>query len=105
MKKELNDLLSAFEAVAADKNSDEAIAFIEDLSDSFAPAAPVDDPEKDNRIHELEGEIESWKNRYRDRFYGRVDDETERNEYTEKKDERPDGDSIKIKDIFSKKED
>lgn len=102
MKKELNDLLSAFEAVAADKNSDEAIAFIEDLSDSFTP---VDDHEKDDRINELEGEIESWKNRYRDRFFGRVDDETERNEYTEKKDERPDGDSIKIKDIFSKKED
>lgn len=103
MKKELNDLLTAFEAVVADKNSDAAIAFIEDLSDSFTPAAPTVDPEMDNRIHELEGEVESWKNRYRDRFYGRVD-ETERNEYTETKDERPDGDSIKIKDIFSRKE-
>lgn len=107
MKKELKDLLTAFEGVAADINSDDAIAFIEDMNDSYTgedreSAARIQELEA--RLHERDGELETWKKRYRDRFYGR-DDETERNEYTETKDERPDGDTIKIKDIFSKKED
>lgn len=99
MKKNLDEILSDFRVIVGDNDSDEVIAFIEDLTDSYTPTE-----DNSGRIAELEGEIADWRRRYRDRFYGKVDERDE--EFTEDKTEdgEPTGETIKIKDIFREKE-
>lgn len=99
MKKNLDEILSDFRVIVGDNDSDEVIAFIEDLTDSYTPTE-----DNSGRIAELEGEIADWRRRYRDRFYGKVDERDE--EFPEDKpaDGEPTGETIKIKDIFREKE-
>jgi hypothetical protein len=99
MKKNLDEILSDFRVIVGDNDSDEVIAFIEDLTDSYTPTE-----DNSGRIAELEGEIADWRRRYRDRFYGKVD-ERDVEEFAEDKTvDEPTGETIKIKDIFKEKE-
>ena len=102
MKKTLDEILNEFRAIVGDDDREEVLTMLEDLTDSYAePAEPGED--LSGRVAELEGQLAEMRKRYRDRFFGRVEaDETEEYETEEK---TPNGDEIKIKDLFKEKED
>lgn len=102
MKKTLEELTSEFRTIVGEEDTrDEVISFLEDLTDSFSTEAP--DADTANRVTELEGEVESWKKKYRDRFYGRMDEDEEVKEERIKTEEKPDGEKIRINDLFEEK--
>lgn len=105
MKRTLDELLNAVNAIVGEDNtSDAVIALIEDLTDTLTVETP-EDPGEDlaAEVERLKGELEAEKKRYKDRFFGKVDDETE--DAIETEDEKPDGLTITTKDIFKDKED
>lgn len=59
MRKSKNEILETVKAIIGeDNNTDEVIALYEDINDS------VIDDETQNRINELETEVESWKEKF-----------------------------------------
>lgn len=72
MKRTLEELLNAArDLIGAENTSDNAIAFIEDLTDSLStPEGNGEDWKKKYEENE-----ENWRRRYLDRFYGKKDSE------------------------------
>ncbi len=107
MKRTKDELLAALNALLGDNTTDEAIALVEDVSDSFDAAPTEPDAALMKQVEDLQAQLETWKRKYRDRFLGKpTEEEPEETETeTEAEDEKPDGDKITIKDIFKKKED
>ena len=108
MKKTLEELKESFRGVVGEDDREEVLAFLEDLTDSFSENAP-EPAEPDGRVEELEGKLTELegkyadlKKRYRDRFYGRTEEEKEEETVTE---EKPDGEKIKIDDLFEERKD
>ena len=69
-KKTKDELLNAFNVIAGENNSDEILAFIEDLTDSFEngddeTVSKADYDKLQNDYNELD---KSWRQKYRDRF-------------------------------------
>ena len=94
-KKTLEELTGEFKLIVGDNDSEEVLAFLEDLTDTMNAEPPAEI--EDLRVEELEGQLRDLRKRYRDRFYGRTD-EKEEEETVET--EKVDGDNIKIKDLF-----
>ena len=99
MKRTLDEMLAEFRNIVGEDDREEVIAFLEDLTDSYAaePAEPGED--LSGRVAELEGEVKAWKEKYRNRFFGVTEDEVEEEETKTE----PDGEEIKIKDLFKEK--
>lgn len=96
-KKTLEELTGEFNLIVGDNDSEEVLAFLEDLTDTMNAEPPAESEDLRGRVEELEGQLRDLRKRYRDRFYGRTDDmEEEESVETEK----VDGDNIKIKDLF-----
>lgn len=104
MKRTLDELLNAVNAIVGEDNtSDAVISLIEDLTDTLTVETPDEHGEDlAAEVERLKGELDAEKKRYKDRFFGKVDDETEDEVETE---EKPDGLTITTKDIFKDKED
>ena len=98
MKRTLDEMLAEFRNIVGEDDREEVIGFLEDLSDSYAEPAEASE-DLSGRVAELEGEVKAWKERYRNRFYGVTDDEVEEEETKTE----PDGEEIKIKDLFKEK--
>ena len=96
-KKTLEELTGEFNLIVGDNDSEEVLAFLEDLTDTMNAEPPAESEDLRGRVEELEGELRDLRKRYRDRFYGRTD-EKEEEEFVET--EKVDGDNIKIKDLF-----
>ena len=107
MKRTKDELLAALNALLGEDNTtDEAIALIEDVSDSFDAAPTEPDAALMKQVEDLQAQLETLKRKYRDRFLGKPDeDDVSEEAETEAEAEKPDGDKITIKDIFKKKED
>ena len=112
MKKTREELLNAINEIVGEDNTDErVIALIEDITDSMQDEGAEGDPENTGAaVEELQAEVESLraelekqKKRYKDRFFGRVDDE-EDVEDVKIEEGRPGPDEIKIDDLFKEKE-
>ena len=96
-KKTLEELTGEFNLIVGDNDSEEVLAFLEDLTDTMNAEPPAESEDLRGRVEELEGQLRDLRKRYRDRFYGRTDEkEEEESGGTEK----VDGDNIKIKDLF-----
>ena len=96
-KKTLEELTSEFNLIVGDNDSEDVLAFLEDLTDTMSVEPPAESEELRGRVEELEGQLRDLRKRYRDRFYGRTDDkEDEESVETEE----VDGVNIKIKDLF-----
>ncbi len=95
MQKNLEELTAEFSAIVGDNDSDDVLAFLEDLADSMN-ANPPEREDLTAKVAELEGKLKELKKRYRDRFYGRSEEEEESVE----EEETSDGEKIKIKDLF-----
>ena len=96
-KKTLEELTGEFNLIVGDNDSEEVLAFLEDLTDTMNAEPPAESEDLRGRVEELEGQLRDLRKRYRDRFYGRTD-EKEEDETVET--EKVDGDNIKIKDLF-----
>ena len=96
-KKTLEELTGEFNLIVGDNDSEEVLAFLEDLTDTMNAEPPAESEDLRGRVEELEGQLRDLRKRYRDRFYGRTD-EKEEEESVET--EKVDGDNIKIKDLF-----
>lgn len=96
-KKTLEELTGEFNLIVGDNDSEEVLAFLEDLTDTMNAEPPAESEDLRGRVEELEGQLRDLRKRYRDRFYGRTD-EKEEDETVET--EEVDGDNIKIKDLF-----
>ena len=96
-KKTLEELTGEFNLIVGDNDSEEVLAFLEDLTDTMNAKPPGESEDLRSRVEELEGQLRDLRKRYRDRFYGRTD-EKEEDEAVET--EKVDGDNIKIKDLF-----
>ena len=96
-KKTLEELTGEFNLIVGDNDSEDVLAFLEDLTDTMNAEPPAESEELRGRVEELEGQLRDLRKRYRDRFYGRTDDKEEE-EAVET--EQVDGDNIKIKDLF-----
>lgn len=96
-KKTLEELTGEFNLIVGDNDSEDVLAFLEDLTDTMNAEPPAESEDLRGRVEELEGQLRDLRKRYRDRFYGRTDDkEEEESAETEK----VNGDNIKIKDLF-----
>ena len=96
-KKTLEELTGEFNLIVGDNDSEDVLAFLEDLTDTVNAEPPAESEDLRSRVEELEGQLRDLRKRYRDRFYGRTD-EKEEDESVET--EKVDGDNIKIKDLF-----
>lgn len=96
-KKTLEELTNEFNLIVGDNDSEDVLAFLEDLTDTMNAEPPAESEDLRGRVEELEGQLRDLRKRYRDRFYGRTD-EKEEEEAVET--EQVDGDNIKIKDLF-----
>ena len=96
-KKTLEELTGEFNLIVGDNDSEDVLAFLEDLTDTVNAVPPAESEDLRGRVEELEGQLRDLRKRYRDRFYGRTD-EKEEDETVET--EEVDGDNIKIKDLF-----
>ena len=96
-KKTLEELTGEFNLIVGDNDSEDVLAFLEDLTDTVNAEPPAESEDLRSRVEELEGQLRDLRKRYRDRFYGRTD-EKEEDEAVET--EEVDGDNIKIKDLF-----
>ena len=96
-KKTLEELTGEFNVIVGDNDSEDVLAFLEDLTDTMNAEPPAESEDLRGRVEELEGQLRDLRKRYRDRFYGRTD-EKEEEESVET--EKVDGDNIKIKDLF-----
>ena len=96
-KKTLEELTGEFNLIVGDNDSEDVLAFLEDLTDTMNAVPPAETEDLRGRVEELEGQLRDLRKRYRDRFYGRTD-EKEEEESVET--EQVDGDNIKIKDLF-----
>ena len=94
-KKTLEELTGEFNLIVGDNDSEDVLAFLEDLTDTMNAEPPAEAEDLRGRVDELEGQLRDLRKRYRDRFYGRTDEKEEAVET-----EQADGDNIKIKDLF-----
>ena len=96
-KKTLEELTGEFNLIVGDNDSEDVLAFLEDLTDTMNAEPPAESEDLRGRVEELDGQLRDLRKRYRDRFYGRTDEKEEK-ETVET--EEVDGDNIKIKDLF-----
>ena len=96
-KKTREELISEFNLIVGDNDSEDVLSFLENLTDTVNAVPPAEAEDLRGRVDELEGQLSDLRKRYRDRFYGRTDDKEE-DEAVET--EKVDGDNIKIKDLF-----
>ena len=96
-KKTLEELTGEFNLIVGDNDSEDVLAFLEDLTDTVNAVPPAESEDLRGRVEELEGQLRDLRKRYRDRFYGRTDDKEEEESVET---EQVDGDNIKIKDLF-----
>lgn len=70
--KSKDDLIASIKAVIGEATTDESIALLEDVSDTFGEF------ESNNNVDwkaKYEANDAEWRKRYRDRFYGDVEEE------------------------------
>ena len=89
MKRTKEELLKSLKAFIGEDESENAITFLEDFSDSFA--------DNSEELVEITNKYNSLKKRYKERFFGEGD-EGEKVAEDENEDEKKE---IKIKDLFT----
>lgn len=99
-----DELLEKTRALLGDRTDDEAIAFIEDVTDTYddivGAKSGYTEEEVTAKVNEVE---EKWRKKYRDRFFGNGGNDDDDD------DDEPDGgntntEEVTIDDLFEKKE-
>lgn len=95
MVKTKDELLEAVRELVADTTTDEALAFIENLSDTVDAAA---DPEDWKSRYEENDR--AWREKYRDRFYSGVKDKEDVEEIEEEEETEEVKEKTKFEELF-----
>ena len=103
MKLNREDFMSAISAIVGERTDVEAISFVENMTHTYDGFG---DSEKDKTIAELQKSLkdteETWRKKYRDRFYSGTDEEENPSNQPleEDKDEMIEAEEITIDDLF-----
>lgn len=104
MKLNRDEFISAISAIVGERTDDEAIAFVENMTDTYDAFG---DSEKDKTIKDLKIRLEqteeAWRTKYRNRFYSGTDEEENPSNQSleEDKDEMIKAEEITINDLFN----
>lgn len=108
-KRTLEELKASLQTLMGDSVDDGYLSFLEDLDDTLKDK-PAEDgraeiEELNARIQILESDVEGWKTKYRDRFFGKKDDDEIRDERErrDRSDDEPEG--MDYESLFLAKED
>lgn len=101
------DFFKRIREQVGDDTSDESIAFIEDVTDTYNALEQSSKDEIDWKL-KYEELDENWKKRYRDRFFDEIDDESETKPRTamekQKENVKADGEKRDFEDLFEERE-
>lgn len=106
MKLSREDLMSAVASIVGDRTDDEAIAFVENVTDTFDTDFSVELETANAKIAELTQKVadteETWRKKYMDRFYGGSDEEVNPSNQPIKEEEETalDAEEITVDDLF-----
>lgn len=105
------DLFNRIKERIGDDTSDEAITFVEDITDTFNDMETKATGDGKDWKSEYEKLDESWKKKYRDRFFGEVENDgeehitTPRNALGEQEENvHADGEKRSFEDLFEERE-
>lgn len=97
------ELLEKTRTILGERTDDEALAFIEDVTDTYdavsGEKSGYTEDEVNARVNEVE---EKWRKKYRDRFFGGGDDDDGGDD--EPDDSNTNTEEITLDDLFDKKE-
>lgn len=100
MKKTVEELRTALQALIGERTDDEALEFIEDFNDSIEELSNKDSEDWKTKYEQNDAE---WRKKYRDRFFnGRVDEDIEKPKPNTH--EEPDEEKTTIDDLFIKED-
>lgn len=112
MKLTREELMSAVASIVGDRTDDEAITFVENVSDTFDSDSSAELESAKATIDELTKKVtdteSAWRKKYMDRFYGGTDEEANpsnqsNTEEEEEEETTLDGEEITIDDLFKQK--
>lgn len=97
-----DELLEKIRSLLGERTDDEAITFIEDVTDTYDSISDAKSGYTEDEVTAKVNEVEEkWRKKYRDRFFGSGGDDDD--------DDEPDGgntntEEVTIDDLFEKKE-
>lgn len=115
MKLNREEFMNAISVIVGERTDDEALSFVENMTDTYDAFGDIEkdktsdafgDSEKDKTIAELQNRLEeteqSWRKKYRDRFYGGTDEEENPSNQPNEEDEDKmiEAEEITIDDLF-----
>lgn len=105
MKLTRDELMSAVASIVGDRTDDEALAFVENVTDTFDTDASAELETANATIAELNQKLvdndNEWRKKYRDRFYAGIDEEENPSNQTPTEEETMiDSEDITIDDLF-----
>lgn len=80
-----DEILNAIRARIGDDTSDEAIALVEDVTDTLADMENRANGDGENWREKYEENDRQWREKYRDRFFNKTDDKDDDKDDDEKK--------------------
>lgn len=106
MKLSREELMDAVASIIGDRTDDQAIAFVENVTDTFDTVSSAELETANAKIAELTQKVadteETWRKKYMDRFYGGSDEEANPSNQPIKEEEETalDAEEITIDDLF-----
>lgn len=106
MKLTREQLMSAVASIVGDRTDDEAIAFVENVTDTFDSDSSVELETANAKIEELTQKVtdteSAWRKKYMDRFYGGSDEEANPSNQPPMEEEETalDAEEITVDDLF-----
>lgn len=106
MKLTRDELMSAVASIVGDRTDDEAIAFVENVSDTFDTDSSDELETANATIAELTQKVadteSAWRKKYMDRFYGGTDEEANPSNQsnTDEEETALESEDITIDDLF-----
>lgn len=105
MKLTREELMNAVASIVGDRTDDEAIAFVENVTDTFDSDSSVELETANAKITELTQKVadteSAWRKKYMDRFYGGSDEEVNPSNQPNPEEETAlDAEEITVEDLF-----
>lgn len=98
-----DELLEKIRALLGERTDDEAITFIEDVTDTYDSMSDAKSGYTEDEVTAKVNEVEEkWRKKYRDRFFGNGGDDDD--DVDDPDDSNTNTEEVTIDDLFEKKE-